>query len=101
MRNIINFRAYVEAQNEERKRIKKLSVLSSQKESMLNLLQAIDDCLGASLLTKQINEHNQIVGKENPIEGRLLDVLISSVEQCVDDVDCEILELENANYVIN
>lgn len=98
MANIINFQEYVDAENQERKRIKKLSTLTAKKDAMLELLCTIDDCVGASLLTKQVNEFNQVAVKENIIDGGLLDIFASSVQQYIDDIDYEIFALENTDY---
>lgn len=99
MAAIINFQAYVNAKIEEKLRIKKILMLSSKRDSILGLQHNLNNCIGASFVTKQFGELNQIVGKENVIESDLLDIIMSSVKKYEEDIQNEIRELEGINCV--
>ena len=100
MADIIIFQAYVNAKDEEKKRIKKISMLSSKRDSLLRLLNSINNSIEISMVKKCFGELNQIVGKENIIDNDLQRVIITAIEQYKEGIQHKISELENINCVI-
>lgn len=94
---IINFQAYVNAKDEEKRRIKRVSFLVSKRQNISGLLHTIDDCLGCSFVTKHIGELNQIVGKEHIIDNDLMNVIIAAIKSYDCDIKTEIDKLEEVN----
>lgn len=99
MADIINFQAYVNAESEEKLRIKKVSMLSSKREYISGLLHSIENCIGVSLVTKHFGEADQIVGRESVIESGLLEAVVSSIRKYEEDIQNEIKELEGMNCI--
>ena len=91
MADIIKFREYVNSKEEEKKRIKKVSVLSTKSKSIEGLLHNINNSVGCSFVTRHFGEMNQIVGKENIIDPDILNVIIDSLK----DYDIKIHEQIN------
>lgn len=98
MADIIKFSEYVNAREEEKKRIKQVSILSTKSQNIEGLLHNIDSSIGGSLLTKHIGEMNQVVGKENILDPATLDVIINSLK----DYNYKILEqINELNSIVN
>ena len=72
---IINFQQYVNAKEEEKKRIRRVSTLSNRCSNIDGILHSMSDSLGVSLVTKHFGELNQIVGKEHIIDDGLYEEL--------------------------
>lgn len=100
MDNIINFQAYVNAKDEEKKMIKQISMLSTKRDCALELLHNINNSIGISLVTKNFSELNQVIARENNIGKDLLNIIVAAIEQYKEDIQHEIDDLENANCVI-
>ena len=100
MADIINFQAYVNANDKEKKRIKKILMLSTKKDYILGLLHNLNNSIETSLITKNFTELNQVISRENTIGNDLLDIIIAAIEQYGEDIQHEIVNLENANCVI-
>ncbi|MCR2051051.1 hypothetical protein NSB25_27935 [Acetatifactor muris] len=100
MADIINFQAYVNANDKEKKRIKKILMLSTKKDYILGLLHNLNNSIEISLITKNFTELNQVISRENTIGNDLLDIIIAAIEQYGEDIQHEIVNLENANCVI-
>lgn len=79
LNNIIKFQEYINAKEEEKKRIKQVSVLFAKSKNIEGILHSISNSVGCSFVTKHFNELNQIVGKENIIDDELLNVIINSL----------------------
>ena len=86
MADIIKFQEYVDSKEEEKKRIKKVSVLSTRSKNIEGLLHNINNCIGCSLVTRHFGEMNQIVGKENIIDQDMLNVIIDSLDNYYNDI---------------
>lgn len=76
---IINFQQYVNAKEEEQKRIRRVSALSNRCASIDGILHSMSDSVGVSLVTKHFGELNQIVGKEHIIDDGLYDVIVNAL----------------------
>lgn len=96
---IISYQMYVNAKTEEKQRIKKILMLSSKRDNILELLNNINNCIEVSFVTKHLGEFNQIVGKEDVIESDLLDVIISSIKKYEETIQNEISNLKSINCV--
>lgn len=77
--DIINFQQYVNAKEEEQKRIRRVSSLSNRCANIDGILHSMSDSLGVSLVTKYFNELNQIVGKEHVIDKELNSVVVNTL----------------------
>lgn len=80
MADIIKFQEYVNAKEEEKKRIKNVSILSTKSKSIEGLLHNIENSVGCSFVTRHFGEMNQVVGKENMIDSDILNVIINSLK---------------------
>ena len=76
---IINFQQYVNAKEEEKRRIRRVSDLSNRCANIDGILHSMNDSLGASIVTKHFGEMNQIVGKEHIIDDGLYDVIVNAL----------------------
>ena len=95
MADIIKFQEYVNARDEEKKRIKHVSILSTKSKNIEGLLHNICNSVGCSLVTRHIGEMNQIVGKENIIDCDILDVIIGSLKDYNGKIREQINELNS------
>lgn len=95
MATVINYQKYVNAKEEEKKRIKQISTLSTKSKNIEGLLHNIDNCVGCSFVTKHFGEMNQIIGKENIIDPATLDVIISSLKAYNAKIHEQIKELNS------
>ena len=85
---IINFQRYVNAKEEEKKRIKIVSSLSHRCASIDGILYSMSDSLGVSFVTKHFGEMNQIIGREHIIDDGLYDVIVNALsdyKKCLRD----------------
>lgn len=98
---IINFQQYVNAKEEEQKRIKRVSALSNRCASIDGILHSMSDSIGVSFVTKHFGELNQIVGKEHIIDDGLYDVIVSALSNYKKSLRDEIEELNNSGEVVN
>ena len=76
---VINFQRYVNAKEDEKRRIKTISVLNNRLSAINAILNSIDDCIGVSLVTKYFGESNEIVGKEHIIDNSMCQIIVSSI----------------------
>lgn len=90
---IINFQQYVNAKEEEKKRIRRVSTLSNRCASIDGILHSMSDSVGVSFVTKHFNEMNQIVGKEHIIDDGLYDVIVNALSDYKKSLKNEIEEL--------
>ena len=95
MADIIKFKEYVNSKEEEKKRIKKVSVLSTKSKSIEDLLHNINNSVGCSFVTRHFGERNQIVGKENMIAPDILNVIIDSLNDYDNKIHEQINELNS------
>lgn len=79
MADIINFQKYISSKEEEKERIKRVSVLSTRSKNIEGLLHDIDSSIGCSLTTRHFGEMNQIVAKDNIIDHDMLNVILNSL----------------------
>lgn len=93
---IINFQQYVNAKEEEQKRIRRVSALSNRCASIDGILHSMSDSLGVSLVTKHFGELNQIIGKEHIIDDGLYDVIVNALSDYKKSLKDEIEELNKA-----
>lgn len=93
MTDIIKFQEYVNAKDEEKKRIKQISILSTKSKNIKGLLHNIDTSVGCSFVTRHFGEMNQIVGKESIIDPATLDVIIVSLKDYYNKICEQIKEL--------
>ena len=93
---IINFQQYVNAKEEEKKRIRRVSTLSNRCASIDGILHSMSDSLGVSLVTKHFGELNQIVGKEHIIDDGLYDVIVNALSDYKKSLKDEIEALNKA-----
>ena len=98
---IINFQNYVNAKEEEKKRIRRVSALSNRCVSIDGILNSMSDSLGVSLITKHFGELNQIVGKEHIIDDGLYDVIVNALSDYKKSLRDEIEKLNNSGEVVN
>ena len=71
MATVINFQEYVNAKEEEKRRLKRISSLMSRKEYMQKLAYSIKDSIGCSFITKDMGEMNQVIGREHILDDDL------------------------------
>lgn len=90
---IINFQQYVNAKEEEQKRIRRVSSLSNRCASIDGILHSMSDSVGVSFVTKHFGEMNQIVGKEHIIDDGLYDVVVNALSDYKKSLRDEIEEL--------
>ena len=90
---IINFQNYVNAKEEEKRRIRGVYALSNQCANIDGILHSMSDSLGVSFVTKHFNEINQIVGKEYIIDDGLYDVIVNALSDYKKSLKDEIEEL--------
>ncbi len=98
---IINFQQYVNAKEEEQKRIRRVSALSNRCVSIDGILHSMSDSVGVSFVTKHFGELNQIVGKEHIIDDGLYDVIVNALsdyKKCLRD---EIEKFNSSDEVMN
>lgn len=88
MATVISYQKYVNAKEEEKKRIKQVSTLATKSKNIEGLLHNIDNCVGCSFVTKHFGEMNQIVGKENMLDSATLDMIINALK----DYNCNIIK---------
>lgn len=93
MADIIKFQEYVGSKEEEKKRIKRISVLSTKCKDIEGLLHNINSSIGCSLVTKHFGEMNQIIGRQNILDSDMLDVIIDSLDGYYNDICGQIREL--------
>ena len=93
---IINFQQYVNAKEEEKKRIRRVSTLSNRCASIDGILHSMSDSVGVSLVTKHFGELNQIVGKEHIVDDGLYDVIVNALSDYKKSLKDEIEELNKA-----
>lgn len=92
----MNFQQYVNAKEEEQKRIRRVSALSNRCASVDGILHSMSDSLGVSLVTKHFGELNQIVGKEHIIDDGLYDVIVNALSDYKKSLKDEIETLNKA-----
>lgn len=100
MADIIKFQEYVNAKDEEKKRIKQISILSTKSKNIEGLLHNIASSVGCSFVTKHFGEMSQIVGKENILDSATLDVIINSLKDYNSKI-CEMIKELNGFVNIN
>ena len=93
MADIIKFQEYVKSKEEEKRRIKRVSVLSTRSKNIEGLLHNINSSIGCSLVTRHFGEMNQIVGRENILDPDMLNVIIDSLDDYYNDICGQIREL--------
>ena len=93
---IINFQQYVNAKEEEQKRIRRVSALSNRCSNIDGILHSMSDSVGVSLVTKHFGELNQIVGKEHIIDDGLYDVIVNALSDYKKSLKDEIEVLNKA-----
>lgn len=98
---IINFQQYVNAKEEEQKRIKRVSALSNRCASIDGILHSMSDSIGGSFVTKHFGEMNQIVGKEHIIDDGLYDVIVNALSDYKKSLRDEIEKLNSSDEVMN
>ncbi len=92
---IINFQDYVNSREEEKNRIRKLSALSTRSQNVKGLLHNIDDIIECLFVTKHFNELNQIIGKQNNLDGYMMKVVIDALKAYDAQLCGKIDELNN------
>lgn len=90
---IINFQQYVNAKEEEQKRIKRVSFLSNRCANIDGILYSMSDSVGVSFVTKHFGEMNQIVGREHIIDDALYDVVVKALSDYKQSLGDEIEKL--------
>lgn len=95
MADIIKFQQYVNAKDEEKRRIKQISLLSTKSKNIEGLLHNISDSVECSLVTRHFGEMNQIVWKENIIDSVMLDIIINSLKDYNSKICEQIKELND------
>ena len=98
---IINFQQYVNAREEEKERIRMVSVLSNRCANIDGILHGMSDSLGVSFVTKHFGEMNQIVGKEHIIDDALYDVIVNALSDYKKSLIDEIEKLNKYDEVMN
>lgn len=100
MADIINFQKYLAVKDEEKKRIRQVSILLSKRRDIEGLLHNISNSVGCSIVTRYIGEMNQIVGKENIniLDSTTLDVIINSLKDYNNKI-CE--QIKELNSLVN
>ena len=96
MADIIKFQEYVHASDEEKKRIKMISTLLTKSRNIKGILSAINNCVGCSLVTRQINEKNQVIGRENVIDSDMMSVIINAIKNYDSRIQEKIQELNDS-----
>lgn len=103
MADIINFKQYVDAKDEEKRRIKQVSILSTMNKNVEGLIHNISNSVGCSFVTKHFGELNQIFEKENMIDSAMLNIIIVSLREYNNNIQAQIKELNcptDANNVM-
>lgn len=95
MADIINFQQYVNSKEEEKKRIKRITTLSTIVDNVQGLLHNINDSLSCSLITKHLGEMNQIIGKENILDSNMLSIIVQSLSTYCNTLHDQIDELND------
>lgn len=95
MADIIKFQEYVNARDEEKKRIKQVSMFSTKSKNIECLLHNIGNSVSCSFVTRHFGEMNQIVGKENIIDPDILGVIIDSLKDYNSKIQEQINELNS------
>ena len=93
MADIIKLQEYIDSKEEDKKRIKKVSALSTKSKNIEDLLHSINNSVGCSFVTRHFGERNQIVGKENIIDPDILNVIIDSLKDYDNKIHGQINEL--------
>ena len=93
MATVINFQEYVNAKEEEKRRLKRISSLMSRKEYMQKLAYSIKDSIGCSFITKDMGEMNQVIGREHILDDDLRRMVMEAIRQHNIKVQEEIEEL--------
>ena len=93
MATVINFQEYVNAKEEEKRRLKRISSLMSRKEYMQKLAYSIKDFIGCSFITKDMGEMNQVIGREHILDDDLRRIVMEAIRQHNIKVQEEIEEL--------
>ena len=93
MADIIKFQQYVNAKDEEKRRIKQVSLLSTKSKNIEGLLHNISNSVGCSFVTKHFGEMNQIVGKENILDPAMLEAIINFLKDYNSKICEQIKEL--------
>jgi hypothetical protein len=93
MATVINFQEYVNAKEEEKRRLKRISSLMSRKEYMQKLAYSIKDSIGCSFITKDMGEMNQVIGREHILDDDLRRIVMEAIRQHNIKVQEEIEEL--------
>ncbi len=81
MATVINFQEYVNAKEEEKRRLKRISSLMSRKEYMQKLAYSIKDSIGCSFITKDMGEMNQVIGREHILDDDLRRMVMEAIRQ--------------------
>lgn len=98
---IISFQQYVNAKEEEQKRIRRIFTLSNRCASIDGILHSMSDSVGVSFVTKHFGELNQIVGKEHIIDDGLYDVIVNALSDYKKSLRDEIEKLNNSDEVVS
>lgn len=101
MADIINFQKYISSKEEEKERIKRVSVLSTKSKNIEGLLHDINSSIGCSLTTRHFGEMNQIVAKDNIIDPDMLNVIFDSLNNYYNAICEQIKELNGCDVGIN
>ena len=98
MADIINFKEYIELHEEDRKRLNKISMLSTKNEKIEELLHNISNNIRCSITTMHLNEMNQVIKNENVVNDDLLDIIINSLKVYSNKIHEQINDLKNITY---
>ncbi|MCI8661511.1 MAG: hypothetical protein HFG54_14920 [Lachnospiraceae bacterium] len=99
MADIIFFKAYVRAKEDERKRMRNISMLLSKKENLFTLLHKMYDCIGCSFIVENFGKNYQVYENEYEIDKELLNILLQTMQKYYDELQNRIICLENASRV--
>lgn len=98
MAEIINFQNWVNMKQEERDRLKKISVLSNMSALVDGIIHNIYDSVGVSIVTKYFNEVNQLVGREHALDSEILNAIVEALITYKDSL-CEKIEELNKMHL--
>ena len=99
---IINFQEFVNSIEKEKIRIKEISMLLTKSQNVRGLLHNISNGVGSpSVITRHINEVNQIVAKENILDDSMKKVLAGLLSDYDRQICEKIAELNDKRAVSN
>lgn len=95
MAEIIDLNAWKNMKEEEQRRVKKLSTLSTKCSVVDGLLHSINGSICVSFLIKHFGEMNQVTGKEYTIDKDLLMVIVNALHNYKESLKDEITKLND------